>query len=236
MTRNSCRAFWGVAASALLFVPLALAQNVSPDLKNGKIKVHSVLIIPPQVSFEKTGFKSTQPEMERARNIENTIFSGIQDVLNDDRCKIASNPFTATALDADSDMKYSLADAQRQFDSINLEMQKKQKDVRKGRFTLGDAVNKVNVYADSDALIFARGSGRELTSGVIATEIIAGFGPSAYFHLQIAVVDSHTGNVLYYGEGNVQGSYSRSIRRLLKNFSCSALTGIESPPPAGIHP
>ena len=58
MIRLAC-AVLGLTAVFLAFASLAGAQNENPDLKKGKIKVGSVLVLPPKADVQKQ--ESSQP-------------------------------------------------------------------------------------------------------------------------------------------------------------------------------
>jgi hypothetical protein len=207
-----------VAASVLVFAAVAAAQYESPEMKAGQVRVQSALIVPPVVVLEKSGFKSSEPMLEASRNIEGELSADVGQVLREHGYNVVAGPFTTDALDADNDLKYALGDLQKQFDSLNILMQKKPKDVRKDRFTMGDAVNKISSGGAADVLVFTRGNGRQITGGLLTAEIIGGFGPSPYFHLQIAVVDAHTGSVLFYGKNNVGNNFPGAVRWIFKDF------------------
>ncbi len=218
MIRKFKRGIWSVTASALVFTATAAAQYESPEMKAGQLHMQSALIVPPEVVLEKSGFKSSDLMLDASRNIEGELSADVAQVLKEQGYNVVPNPFTTDALDADSDLKYALSDLQKQFDSLNILMQEKPKDVRKDRFTMGDAVNKISSGGAADVLVFTRGNGRQITGGLMAAEIIAGFGPSPYFHLQIAVVDAHTGSVLYYGKNNVGNNFPGAVRWIFKDF------------------
>ncbi len=218
MIRKFNRGILSVAASVLVFTAAAAAQYESPEMKAGQVHVQSVLILPPEVSLAKSGFKSSDPLLEESHDIELRLSAYVAQILREHGYTAVTNPFTTQALDADSDLKYALGDLQKQFDSLDILIWKKSKDVRKDRFTMGAAVNKINPGGAADVLVFTRGDGRQITGGLMAAEIIGGFGPSPYFHLQIAVVDARTGSVLYYGKNNVGDNFPGAVRWIFKDF------------------
>lgn len=221
---------WAVA-SVFAFSMVTPAQYEHPDLKAGKAKLQSVLILAPQVSLEKSGFKSTDAMMEEAQKIEDALPAVVGGVLKEHGCNVASNPFTREALNNDTDLKYNLADLQKQFDTLDVQLEKKPKDVRKGRFTMGDAVNKVNPGGTADVLVFTRGIGQITTTGKKLFSAIAGVGGGASFlYLKIGVIDARAGTVLYYGRTDyVRGNFvqdpevlAKSVRKIFKNFPGAA--------------
>jgi len=63
-------------------------------------------------------------------------------------------------LQKDSDLRYTVDDLQKKFDDELQRMNRKAKDVRKGRFTLGDEVTKLHAGEGVDALLFVRAEGQ----------------------------------------------------------------------------
>jgi hypothetical protein len=224
VTNRFACAILGITAFFLVFAPLAAAQDEHPDLKDGKVKVGSVLVLPPKVDVEKTGVKSTDPEMEKAHEIEDLMSTNIVNAMNARGCKAVAGPSTDDGPSGDNNMKYTLADLQTQFDQLDQRIRKKQKDVRTGRFSMGDAVNKLNPDGSTDALVFTRAIDREVTGGKLTVSLLIG-GPLPAFFLEMAVVDARTGNVLYYGKRgtmNETDGSTTSVQKLLKDFGCFA--------------
>jgi hypothetical protein len=75
---------------------------------------------------------------------------------------------------------------------------KKPKDVKKGRFTLGDEVLNLNPDKDTDAIVFVRGQGQKLTKGKSTFSILTLSLNLPYLMLTIGIVDAHTGDVLVF--------------------------------------
>lgn len=218
MIPRSARVMLGLAAAILVSAAVTAAQYENNDLKAGKVRVQTVLILAPEVNLDKTGFKSTDPMFEASRSIEAQLAAAITGILKDHGYDVVADPFTPDALAADADLKYALADVQKQFDSLNDLMQEKSKDVRKGRFTMGDAVNKINPGGAADVLVFTRANGRQITGSMVAVGVLTGFGAAPYFSAQIGIVDAHTGNVLFYGKTFANQYHEQDVKEIFKKF------------------
>lgn len=202
------------------------AQFEHPDLKSGKAVVKNVVILPPNVKIVKNGVKAVEEMTDESRAIENALPPLIIEALNKRHCEANDKAFSGEALEKDSDLKYAVADLQKKFDEMLPQLQRKGKDVRKGRFTLGDDVAKLNPGGTADALVFVRGFGQEVTGGKAFLGAMAhNYTPSGAIYY-IAVVDAHNGAVLYYGIAN-NGTGSpgkkpegakKSLERFFKNF------------------
>ena len=210
---------------AFLVMP-AWSQFEHPDLKSGKAVVKTLVILPPNVRFVKNGVKSVEEMPEVSRDLENALPPLITEALNQKHYEVNDKAFSSDALEKDSDLKYAVADLQKRFDEVLPQMQRKPKDVRKGRFTLGDEVAKLNPGGTADALIFVRGFGQEVTGGKAFLSAMAHSYTYSGLFYQIAVVDAHTGNVLYYGvAGGLGGGMvktskgaGKSLEKFFKNF------------------
>ena len=97
---------------------------------------------------------------------------------------------------------------------------KKRKDVKKGRFSLGDEVLNLNLDKSADAIVFIRGQGQKLTKGKTAFTLLVG-GLPAYLQLTIGVVDAHTGEVLVFTNpltrGDATGANDKSLLKAIEN-------------------
>ena len=205
----------------LSVAPTARAQFANPDLKSGKIALHKVLILPPQAKVLKSGMKGGDSLVEESRAIETALPAIVAKALQDKGCTVLENAFDPGGLDKDQDLKYAVADIQSRFDSLREHMDKKPKDVRKGRYTMGDEVSKFNAGSAADALIFVRAEGVLFTGGKKAFATILGglSGAAATTNtiiVNIAVVDAQSGAVLYYGRSATEGNFVKEPDRMSK--------------------
>jgi hypothetical protein len=90
---------------------------------------------------------------------------------------------------------------------------KKRKDVKQGRFSMGDEVLNLNLDKSADAIVFIRGEGKKLTGGKTAFNLLVG-GVPAYLKLMIGIVDARTGEVLLYTDAIFKGDPTTAVNRL----------------------
>jgi hypothetical protein len=203
-------AIFRVAGIFLLsMVPVTLAaQYQNPDLKSGKKLVKNILILPPVATLVKSGMKGNEPLVAESRALESGLASVVRQMLSDKGCNILQDAFSSDALDQNADLKYALSDLQTRYDKLQILVNKKPKDVRKGRFSLGDEVANFSPGAAADALVFVRANGVIETSGKKAFVVITGMG-IAYNRvaLDISVVDAQTGSVLYFAKPASGGDF-----------------------------
>jgi len=123
---------------------------------------------------------------------------------------------SAGAGEGDAQQKYTVADIQTRYDALLPKIEKKRKDVKKGRFSLGDEVLNLHLDKSADAIVFIRGQGQKLTKGKTAFTLLVG-GLPAYLQLMIGIVDAHTGEVLVFTNPLTRGdATSANDKGLLK--------------------
>jgi hypothetical protein len=228
---------WFARAGVLLLViasgtSLAQAQFAHPDLKSGKIVLHKLLILPAQASVTKSGMKGSEGLVEESQIVENALPGLVSQALQTRGCTVLANTLTPDALEKDQDLKSAVADIQGRFETIHTHVEQKPKDVRTGRYTMGDDVANFNPGAAADALVFTRASGVLTTGGKKAFAVAVGGNASDFVFMDITVVDSQTGNILFYTYTGSRGNFvedtgrmGKPIERSFKDFSCSAPTG-----------
>jgi len=224
---NQHIASMGMAIFLMTTLPAGLhAQFEHPDLRDGKKTVHNVLILPAKAEITKSGMKGNEPLVEESRGVESALASIVGETLTGKGCTVLPDAFTPTTLEKNTDLKYALADLQTRYDNLQEKIGKKPKDVRTGRFTLGDDVVNFTPSASSDALVFVRARGVVETGGKKVFTALTGTGATTNFVvLNISVVDAQTGAVLYFADARVLGDFvgnpdhiKKAIDRSFKDF------------------
>jgi len=205
--------FLGAGALFLTLLPPALeAQFTNQDLQNGKKVVHSVLILPAQATAVKSGVNGDETLMEESRALEAGFTSEVASFLTGVGCNVLPSAFNDENLNQNPDRKYALADLQTRFDNVLDQVARNPKDVRTGRFTMGDEVANFNPGAAADALVFVRGEetvftfGKKILDGLSRTD-----DPNRVLLLRIAFVDAQSGALLY-----VDWAAPKIVQRRLK--------------------
>jgi hypothetical protein len=202
-------------------VSLARAQFAHPDLKSGKIVVRKALILPPRASVTKSGMKGNESLIPESRMVEAALPAIIAEALQEKGCLVLENAFAPEALEKNPDLKFAVADIQDRYDALHRHVSEKPKDVRNGRYTMGDEVANFNPGAAADALVFVRASGVVNTGGKKVLGAIAGVNEADYIVVNIALVDSQSGAVLYYGWSATGGGYLEHPERMKKPIEAS---------------
>jgi hypothetical protein len=215
-----------VVALVLLCCTSSLAQFEHPDLKSGKKHVQSLVFMPVQVQLTRLGMKGSEPMMEESRQTEQDLTLVIADVLHELGYKLDQTSLGPAALENDADLRYTVDDLQKKFDAELERMNHKAKDVRKGRFTLGDAVARLPAGEGMDALLFVRAKGQVLTGGKKAFGILVAGAKFDTAFMRFGVVDARTGDVLYFARPVVLRNIAKdsektsgAIKKSFRNFA-----------------
>jgi len=210
----------------------ALAQFEHPDLKSGKKRVQSLLLMPVQVQLTKSSMKGAEPMMEESRQTERDLTPVIVNVLQELGYKLDQDSLSPAALEKDPDLRYTVDDLQKKFDNELERMNRKAKDVRKGRFTLGDEIAKLPAGEGMDALLFVRATGQVLTGGKKAFGVLVTGAVNDTAFMRFGVVDAKTGDVLYFARPTVLRNIAKdpektsgAVKKSFKNFAKASPAG-----------
>lgn len=177
-----------------------MGQFEHPDLKSGKIQVSSIVLMPVRAEITKVGMKGAEPMEAESREVEKTLTPVVAEALRKMGCTVRDTAFNPDAFEKDAELRYTVDDLQKQFDTALGQMTKKSKDVRKGRFTIGDSVAKLPAGADADSLLFVRATGQVLTGGKKALGWLVTGQVWDVVQMQLGLIDAKTGDVLYFAK------------------------------------
>lgn len=224
----------------LLFAVAACAQFEHPDFKSGKKHINSVVVMPVQAEISRLSMKGPEPMVEESRRVEKELTPVITEVLTKLGCKVNETAASPEVLAEDPELKYVIDDLQKQFDVTMEQMVRKSKDVRKGRFSLGDSVTKLPAGENVDAILFVRAAGQVLTGGKKAFGMFIGGPAYDTVAINVGVVDSKTGDVLYFAKPFMLKNLAKDpkqaqsgLQKSFKNFGKANAVSEEEQKPAG---
>jgi hypothetical protein len=215
--RRSRKLRSGILTSlALLFAAMsplvARAQFLHPKITRNEVTVRKVVMLPAKVNVVRDSMKGPEGMAAESEELSGRVEKAVAEVLANKKHVMVS---ALASPSADAQVKYTVADIQTKFDELLPKVMKKRKDVKKGRFSMGDEVLNLNVDKSADAIMFIRGRGQKLTSGKKAFVLLVG-GMPAYLMMQIGIVDAHTGEVLLYTDPFLAGDPTTAVDRLRK--------------------
>ena len=201
-------------ALAALTPQVACAQYLHPKITSKQTTIRNIVLLPAKVDIVRDSMKGPEGMGAESEQLSARVSQLITDALT--AKNIAALPAPSAAADGDAQQKYTVADIQSRYDDLLPKITRKKKDVKQGRFSMGDEVLNLNVDKKADAIVFIRGRGQKLTSGKKAFVILVGGAP-AYLQLSISIVDAHTGEVLLYTDsvavGDPTGADTNRVRK-----------------------
>src|SRR5437763_6675508 len=206
-------------ARAAITPQVARAQYLHPKITSKQTTIRNIVLLPAKVDIVRDSMKGPEGMGAESEQLSARVSQLITDALT--AKNIAALPAPPAAADGDAQQKYTVADNQSRYDDLLPKITRKKKDVKQGRFSMGDEVLNLNLDKKADAIVFIRGRGQKLTSGKKAFVILVGGAP-AYLQLSISIVDAHTGEVLLYTDSlSVGDPTSGDTNRVRKSIAKS---------------
>jgi hypothetical protein len=184
-----------VLATAMFSAQSARAQFLHPKVSAKQTTIRKVVIMPAKVDVVRDSMKGPEGMGAESEELSARVARLVTAALAS-RNVAALNSGSESG-EVAAEQKYSFADIQSRYDDLLPKIAKKRKDVKKGRFTMGDEVLNLNLDKSADAIVFIRGQGQKLTSGKKAFVVLVGGAP-AYLKLSIGIIDARSGDVLLY--------------------------------------
>ena len=196
------RISYAVVAGLLLVTTAQPSDFIHPKLKGHEMMVKSVVMLPPIVEMSKKGVKGTEGMGKEAEEATTEFATSVSTALTGRGLAVAT-PFSDEALKDNNELKYAIADVQKRFDEIAPQLFKKRKDVRKGRFSVGDSVALLNADGKADVLVISRVTGTKETKGkkmLTGCLLCGAMKNKAIFQSRVALVDAKSGDILFLGD------------------------------------
>lgn len=199
----------------LLSLQLSAVANdyLNPKLKDHEASVKVAVVLPAEVGMEKHGVKGVSGMGQEADEAARQVAFEISNALGK-RGVTVDKPFTEEALKNNEELRLAMADVQQRFNQIEPQLFKKEKDVKKGRFTLGDSVAVLNPSGKTDALVLVRAVGsKETKSKAFMTGGLLGMAMAgeATFRTRVVLVDAKNGDILFVGDYISRGLPSEKV-------------------------
>lgn len=196
--------------------------HLHPKLTSGKTVVRRVVILPPQILFDRVGMKGPESMAEQGDQLSATLYGAFEKELASRGVEVLPNPMKSAAGD---EARYAIANLQSRYDTVRVQLRKKQFRVEDGHLTMGDEIAAFEPAKGADAVVFIRGSGTQATRAKQAS-ILLGFGAFSSFQSDTALVDARTGDVLAWIRMNLLGDVSKAHEDRLDHSLHQALRDI----------
>jgi hypothetical protein len=191
------------------------AQFLHPKISSKQSTIRNVVILPAKVSVVRDSMKGPEGMAAESEDLSARVEKTVAEVLANKKHFTTVSGAASSSGEGDAQARYTVADIQAKFDDLLPKVMKTRKDVKKGRFSMGDEVLNLNLDKSADAIIFIRGQGQKLTSGKKAFTLLVG-GMPAFLKLQIGIVDAYTDPILV---GDPTTAVDRLRKALEKSFN-----------------
>lgn len=197
--RNLSRLAFVVLFSVLAWQQVD-AQYLHPKITEKKVTIHNTVILPAKIELTKVSAKGNEMMVEESAQASENVFVAVGHSLQAKQIGVLKSPFDKPEVDTlDQERKYTLANIQALYDALLPKLLDKSKDVKKGRFSLGDEVSVLGVDKSADVLVFIRGQGRVFTKGKTAFSLLNPFSfDYPILLITVGIVDVHSGEVLVF--------------------------------------
>jgi hypothetical protein len=197
------RSFFATALLLLFAAGSSLAATfsnsyTSSKLSSGQLTVANVCVLPAQGQLNRVGMKGKEGMSQESDAWGMQLQSVVENHLKEIGAKITSKGMSSSELESNDQLRQIVLQVQQKFDNVATQMNRKPKDIKKERYTLGDEVALLPCSADSDALAFVEGTGSVLTGGKKAFGMLVAGASHSDASLKVTFVDAKSGDVLAY--------------------------------------
>jgi hypothetical protein len=178
------------------------AQYTNPKLTSGEVTVTRVCVMPAAAELNRVGMKGKESMTQESDTWSVELQKVVETHLKEIGVTITSTGMSSEDLEKNDRLRQTVLQIQQKYDSVSTQMTQKPKDIKKGRYTLGDEVALLPCSANSDAVVFVKGVGSVVTGGKKAFGILVGpvfAGQSTSMGaLRITFADAKSGEILAY--------------------------------------
>lgn len=188
-------------AAVLLICAEAGAVTQSRTYEGPKLTashIRSACIMPAEGKLMKVGMKGGESMARESEDWSDTLENLVENQLKGAEVKVlpATDPLDSGA--SDDEVRQVLLNVEQKYQSTSTQIDRKPKDVRKSRYTLGDGVSLLPCASKSDVLVFVEGQGNVVTGGRKAMGLVIGAPGMAVStaSLIVTLVDAKSGDVM----------------------------------------
>ena len=181
--------------------------RTSESFQQERGSIESIAVMPPQVTYQVRTATTTEASPETEREVNAVILQALEQTLADTRIAVAPLGITDSLLAVDQDLALGLTRARESFGSVADSLYSTKAKVL--TLTVDPEIGQFADRADSDYLLFARGTsygssgGATARDAVVAVASVLLFGGMAItqqegLQLEFALVNANTAEVVWY--------------------------------------
>lgn len=225
---------WGSISLLMLVFCIGCATTIKyhPTYLERKGVIKKIAVMPPEIKiFLITATEGNKLIHDLTVKIEKDVLSEMENLIKEKGFTFQDIKLAEEDLDKEPDLKFEINKVQKKFNQVN---EKIMKDIYKKElnYSIGSEVNQFADRADADGLIFIRGIGFKKSAGQVTKDFLKSLAigiatagavtPAGYTYstvsLQVALVDSDTGEILWYNKKDLEidPANEQQIKNLLK--------------------
>lgn len=184
----------GTTAPALTYS----TSFTNPKLASGEVTVTKVCVMPAEGELNRVGMKGKEGMSQEADTWSVELQKVVEVHLKEIGVTLTSEGMSSADLEKNDQLRQTVLQIQQKYDNVSTQMNQKMKDIKKGRYTLGDEVALLPCSGSSDALVFVKGVGSVLTGGKKTFGLLVGGASKSSGALRITFADAKSGEILAY--------------------------------------
>ncbi len=204
-------------ALGLLFAAAARGgEFLSPRAR--EVRTQAAVLMPPHVELVEHGVKGSQAQLQEAAEAGDKMVQALARLLREKGVRIEDSLLTSGP-GQDAGLRAQMASVRKRYEAVAARMHPKPKDVRKGRFSLGDEIAEFPLAAKAEALVFLYASAFRVTKSRAAVLGGSGLFAGTQMTAWVSLVDSVTGDVLYLATGRFRVKSSDTVEDYHRDLS-----------------
>lgn len=187
-----------VGASITVLGGLAPGAVTSPKLDSGEKSIRKVCVLPVEAEMNKSGMKGGEGMTKEADEWGPKVGDVVTKVIGATGAEVIPGALSEEQLRANDSLRQTLLQLNQKYDSVAAQLHKNPKDLKKGRYTLGDEVALLPCAAQADSLAFVHAKATVLTGGKKAFGALVGGASKSRSDVWVTFVDAKSGEALAY--------------------------------------
>ena len=169
-----------------------------PKVTSGEFPIRSACMMPAQGKLTRQGMKGQEGMGKQSDEWSTSLQNLVEAHLKVAGVELlpAMNPGSSSA--SDDELRQIVLQIEQKYEEVSDKLNRKPKDIKKSRFTLGDQVALLPCSAKSDVLVFVEGEGDILTGGKKAMGWVIGGSTASEATLILTMADAKTGEIIAF--------------------------------------
>jgi hypothetical protein len=169
-----------------------------PRVTSGQFTIRSACMMPAEGKLSKLGMKGREGMSKESDEWTTSLQNLVETHLKSAEVELQPAMSAGASGASDDELRQVVLQLEAKYQSIAAKLNRKPKDIKKSRFTLGDEVSLLPCAAKADVLVFVEGEGQVLTGGKKAMGWIVGGASASGATLILTMADAKTGEIIAF--------------------------------------